>query len=76
MKFGLDSGLGGGSLFGNTSSLGGTGLGGMGQMNMNLTGGTLSGVSTAGNVHEHMLALAARPYGDTGLFKDLFARCM
>ncbi|XP_047542742.1 nuclear pore complex protein Nup98-Nup96 [Vanessa atalanta] len=71
-RTGLDSGLGGGGLFGNTSSLGGNTLG-LGQLNANNTslGSGLSGASAAGNVHEQILSLAARPYGDQPLFKDL-----
>ncbi|CAH0731161.1 unnamed protein product, partial [Brenthis ino] len=72
-RTGLDSGLGGGGLFGNTSALGGGSLGGLGQMNANNASftGNLSGASAGGNVHEQILTLAARPYGDTPLFKDL-----
>ncbi|XP_045489033.1 nuclear pore complex protein Nup98-Nup96 isoform X2 [Pieris rapae] len=68
---GLNTGLGG-SLFNNNSSLGGTGLG-LGQNNANtslMPGGGL-GSSVGSNVHEQILTLAARPYGDSPLFKDL-----
>ncbi|KAJ8704846.1 hypothetical protein PYW08_012166 [Mythimna loreyi] len=72
-KTGLEGGLGGG-MFGNNTSLGG-GLGlGMGSMLNNQTQGmnnSLSGSSAGGNVHEQILTLAARPYGDSPLFKDL-----
>ncbi|KAF9821541.1 hypothetical protein SFRURICE_014305 [Spodoptera frugiperda] len=37
----------------------------------NNTLNSLSGSSAAGNVHEQILTLAARPYGDSPLFKDL-----
>ncbi|XP_050359965.1 nuclear pore complex protein Nup98-Nup96 isoform X2 [Nymphalis io] len=71
-RTGLDSGLGGGGLFGNSSALGGNTLG-LGQLHANNStlGGGLVGASAAGNVHEQILSLAARPYGDTPLFKDL-----
>ncbi|XP_060808331.1 nuclear pore complex protein Nup98-Nup96 isoform X2 [Amyelois transitella] len=65
-RTGLDSGLGGG-LF-NNSSLGGGTLG-MG-LNTNNSGTVLGNTST-GNVHEQILTLAARPYGDSPLFKNL-----
>ncbi|KAF9410324.1 hypothetical protein HW555_010572, partial [Spodoptera exigua] len=68
--FGLDTSLGGG-LFGNNSSLtGGLGLGMQNNQN-NAINNSLSGSSAAGNVHEQILTLAARPYGDSPLFKDL-----
>ncbi|CAH0698204.1 unnamed protein product [Spodoptera exigua] len=69
-KTGLDTSLGGG-LFGNNSSLtGGLGLGMQNNQN-NAINNSLSGSSAAGNVHEQILTLAARPYGDSPLFKDL-----
>lgn len=69
--FQTNTGLGGG-LF-NSSSLGGSALGGMPTLgtNTSLTNNTLSGSAAVGNVHEQMLNLAARPYGDSPLFKDL-----
>ena len=65
---GLDSGLGGGGLFGNTSALGGTSLG-LGQLGANTS--SVGSAAAGAGVHEHILTLAARPYGDTPLFKDL-----
>ncbi|XP_059050286.1 nuclear pore complex protein Nup98-Nup96 [Achroia grisella] len=64
-RTGLDSGLGGGGLF--NTSLGGSGLG-LG-LHANNTG--LLNSASGQNVHEQMLTLAARPYGDSPLFKDL-----
>ncbi|CAK1554264.1 unnamed protein product [Leptosia nina] len=67
---GLSTGLGGG-LFNNNTGLGG-GLG-LGQSSTNtslMPGGSL-GASVGSNVHEQILTLAARPYGDSPLFKDL-----
>lgn len=70
-KTGLDSGLGGG-MFGNNSSLGlGMTLGGMQNNTTSVMNNSLSGSSAGGNVHEQILTLAARPYGDSPLFKDL-----
>ncbi|XP_041983346.1 nuclear pore complex protein Nup98-Nup96 isoform X2 [Aricia agestis] len=70
-KTGLDSGLGGGGMFGNTSTLGGNTFGlGMNNTNTSMLGGGV-GASAGGNVHEQILTLAARPYGDSPLFKDL-----
>ncbi|XP_061727101.1 nuclear pore complex protein Nup98-Nup96 [Cydia pomonella] len=70
---GLGGGLGGG-MFGNTSSLGG--LGGLGTQQTFGTNTSFmgqSGLSAApqNNVHEQILSLVARPYGDSPLFKDL-----
>ncbi|XP_045508854.1 nuclear pore complex protein Nup98-Nup96, partial [Colias croceus] len=72
LQSGLNLGLGGGGLFNNNTSLGGTGLG-LGQNNANTSmvqsGGL--GAPAGSNVHEQILTLAARPYGDSPLFKDL-----
>ncbi|XP_063630836.1 nuclear pore complex protein Nup98-Nup96-like [Cydia splendana] len=70
---GLGGGLGGG-MFGNTSGLGG--LGGLGTQQTFGTNTSFmgqSGLSAApqNNVHEQILSLVARPYGDSPLFKDL-----
>ncbi|CAG9790496.1 unnamed protein product [Diatraea saccharalis] len=69
--FRTDSGLGSGLFSGNTT-LGAPSLGlGLNANNTSLNNSGLSGASAAGNVHEQMLTLAARPYGDSPLFKDL-----
>ncbi|XP_037293969.1 nuclear pore complex protein Nup98-Nup96 isoform X2 [Manduca sexta] len=72
-KTGLDSGLSTG-MFNNTSTLGSSafGLGGLNANNSAL--GNLSGAGAGAGgrgVHEQVLALAARPYGDQPLYKDL-----
>ncbi|KAG7306763.1 hypothetical protein JYU34_008196 [Plutella xylostella] len=68
----LGGDLGGGLNFGNTSTLGNPSLG-LG--NTNPVGGmantTFQSSSSGANVHEQILTLAARPYGDWPLFKDL-----
>lgn len=69
-KTGLDTSLGGGIFGNNTSLTGGMGLGMQNNQNTALNN-SLSGSSAAGNVHEQILTLAARPYGDSPLFKDL-----
>ncbi|RVE42741.1 hypothetical protein evm_012602 [Chilo suppressalis] len=70
--FRTDSGLGGTGMFGGNTSLGAPSLGlGLNANNTSLNNSGLSGASAAGNVHEQMLTLAARPYGDSPLFKDL-----
>ncbi|KAM3955014.1 nuclear pore complex protein Nup98-Nup96-like, partial [Aphomia sociella] len=63
-RTGLDSGLGGGGMFSNTS-MGGNALG----LGMNANNSALAGAGAG--VHEQILTLAARPYGDSPLFKDL-----
>ncbi|CAG4952665.1 unnamed protein product [Parnassius apollo] len=69
-RTGLDSGLGN-SMFGTTPSLGtGLSLGGFNSNNPTAP----AGASASGGgmqVHEQILTLAARPYGDSPLFKDL-----
>ncbi|XP_068627116.1 nuclear pore complex protein Nup98-Nup96 [Battus philenor] len=67
-RTGLDSGLGN-SMFGNTPSLGG-GMS-LGGFNANTTQNQIGGSASGGGVHEQILTLAARPYGDSPLFKDL-----
>ncbi|XP_045541514.1 LOW QUALITY PROTEIN: nuclear pore complex protein Nup98-Nup96-like [Papilio machaon] len=67
-RTGLDSGLGN-SMFGATPSLG-TGLS-LGGFNANTTQVLGGGSAAGGGVHEQILTLAARPYGDSPLFKDL-----
>ncbi|XP_038220320.1 nuclear pore complex protein Nup98-Nup96-like [Zerene cesonia] len=69
---GLNTGLGGGGLFNNSTSLGGTGLGlGQSSINTSLVPSGGLGAPAGSNVHEQILTLAARPYGDSPLFKDL-----
>ncbi|XP_037869821.1 nuclear pore complex protein Nup98-Nup96 isoform X2 [Bombyx mori] len=69
--FKTDGVLGGG-MFGNNNALGsGFGLGSMNANNSLLANNSLSGASAGGNVHEQILTMAARPYGDSPLFKDL-----
>ncbi|XP_048003083.1 nuclear pore complex protein Nup98-Nup96 [Leguminivora glycinivorella] len=70
---GLGGGLGGG-MFGNTSGLGG--LGGLGApqtfgTNTSFMGQSGLSATPQNNVHEQILSLVARPYGDSPLFKDL-----
>ncbi|KPJ00394.1 Nuclear pore complex protein Nup98-Nup96 [Papilio xuthus] len=67
-RTGLDSGLGN-SMFGTTPSLG-TGLS-LGGFNANTTPALGGGSAAGSGVHEQILTLAARPYGDSPLFKDL-----
>ncbi|KAI8431605.1 hypothetical protein MSG28_016094 [Choristoneura fumiferana] len=67
-KTGLEGGLGGG-IFGNTGGLGAPQQT-FGANNSFMPSGGLSG-ATQNNVHEQILSLVARPYGDSPLFKGL-----
>lgn len=76
LSFGTGTtGLGAGGLNFGTSSLGGPSLGGLGGFgataNTTLNASNLAGSAASGNVHEQILTLAARPYGESSLYKDL-----